>query len=369
VDGDRIEFLAPTQSRFGVFLAAAKGLGFAPQNIKVNTTLLGGGFGRRAENDYALDAGFIAKAVPGRPVKVIWTREDDVQFSKTRPLTVQRVEAGLDEKGNLVAFHHRIVSESIYARFAPPAFAAAKGKDLPVCEGAFEPTYGYSNFLLEYLREQRGIDVAVWRSVGAGYTKFAIETFLEEVAAAAGKDPVELRMQLLAKDPRGQAVMREVMAMSDWKRQRPAGRALGIAYSDTWESYIAQVAEVSVDRKTGKIKVHEIWSAVDCGVAVQPRNVELQVEGAIIYGLSGLREQLLFKDGVPQQSNYHDYPVLRLDETPKITTKLLITSNKPGGVGEVGLPPVAPAVANAVFKLTGKRLRQLPMSPQRVLKA
>jgi len=360
VDGDRIEFWAPTQSRFGVFLAAVKGLGFKPENVKINVTLLGGGFGRRAENDYAFDAGFLAKAVPGTPVKVIWTREDDIQFTKTRPLTVQRVEAGLDAQGNLVAFHHRIVSESIYARFAPPAFQKAGGKDLPVCEGAFEPTYSYANFLLEYLREQRGIDVAVWRSVGAGYTKFAIETFLEEVAAAAGKDPVELRMQLLAKQPRGQAVLREVMAMSDWNRKRPAGRALGIAYSDTWESYIGQVAEVSVDRKTGKIKVHEIWSAVDCGVAVQPRNVELQIEGGIIYGLSGLREKLVYKDGVPQQSNYHDYPVLRVDETPKITTKVLVNANKPGGIGEVGLPPVAPAVANAVFKLTGKRLRALP---------
>jgi isoquinoline 1-oxidoreductase beta subunit len=361
VDGDRIEFWAPTQSRFGVFLAAVKGLGFKPENVRMNVTLLGGGFGRRAENDYAFDAGFIARAVPGRPVKVIWTREDDVQFTKTRPLTVQRLEAGLDEKGNLVALHHRIVSESIYARFAPPAFEAAKGKDLPVCEGAFEPTYSYPNFLLEYLREQRGVDVAVWRSVGGGYTKFAIETFLEEVAAAAGKDPFDLRMQLLAKDPRGQAVMREVAAMSGWgTRKLQAGRALGIAYADIWESYIAQVAEVSVDRKTGAIKVHEIWSAVDCGVAVQPKNVELQIEGAVIFGLSGLREQLIFKDGVAQQSNYHDYPVQRMNEVPKITTKVIVTSNKPGGVGEVGLPPVAPAVANAVFKLTGKRLRALP---------
>jgi isoquinoline 1-oxidoreductase beta subunit len=360
VDGDRIEFWAPTQSRFGVFLAAVKGLGFKPEHVKINVTLLGGGFGRRAENDYAFDAGFLAKAVPGTPIKVVWTREDDVQYTKTRPLTVQRVEAGLDAQGNLVAFHHRIVSESIYARFAPPAFQKAGGRDLPVCEGAFEPTYGYPNFLLEYLREQRGVDVAVWRSVGGGYTKFAIETFLEEVAAAAGKDPIELRMQLLARQPRGQAVLREVMALSDWNRKRPAGRALGIAYADIWESYIAMVAEVSVDRKSGKVNVHELWSAVDCGVAVQPRNVELQIEGAAIFGLSGLREKLTYKDGVPQQSNYHDYPVLRGNETPRITTKVLVTNNKPGGIGEVGLPPVAPAVANAVFKLTGKRLRALP---------
>jgi isoquinoline 1-oxidoreductase subunit beta len=360
VDGERIEFWAPTQTRTGVFLAAVKGLGFKPENVRINVTLLGGGFGRRGENDYAFDAGFLAKAMPGQPIKVIWTREDDIQYTKTRPLTVQRLEAGLDAQGNMVAFHHRIVSESIYARLAPPIFEKTGGKDLPVCEGGYEPTYGYPNFLLEYLREQRGVDVSIWRSVGAGYTKFAIETFFEEVAAAAGKDPVEFRMQLLARQPRGQAVIREAMAMSEWGRKRPAGRALGLAYSDTWESYVAMVAEVSVDRKTGKINVHELWSAVDCGVAVQPRNVELQIEGAAIYGLSGLREKLIYKDGVPQQSNYHDYPVLRGNETPKITTKVIVTNHKPGGIGEVGLPPVAPAVANAVFKLTGKRLRALP---------
>jgi len=368
VDGERIEFWAPTQSPFGVFLAAVKAHGFRPENVKINVTLLGGGFGRRAENDYAVDVGFLAKAVPGYPVKMIWTREDDIQFTKPRPLIVQRLEAGLDEQGNLVSFHHRIVGESIYRRFAPPAFQASGGKDLPLCEGAYEPTYDYPNFALEQLLEERGVDVAVWRSVGGGYTKFAIETFIEEVAAAAGKDPVDFRMRLLAKDPRGQAVMREVMAMADWSRPRPAGRALGIAYSDIWETYCAMVAEVSVERKTGMISVHEIWSAVDTGVALQPKNVERQIESAVVFGLSGLKEKLLYKDGVPQQSNFHDYPVLRMNEVPKITVKVIVTDNKPGGIGEVGLPPVAPAVANAVFKLTGKRLRELPFD-QSLLKA
>jgi len=368
VDGDRIEFWAPTQSPFGVFLAAVKAHGFKPENVKINVTLLGGGFGRRAENDYAVDVGFLAKAVPGYPVKMIWTREDDIQFTKPRPLTVQRLEAGLDEQGNLVSFHHRIVGESIYRRFAPPAFQASGGKDLPLCEGAYEPTYSYPNFALEQLLEERGVDVAVWRAVGGGYTKFAIETFIEEVAAAAGKDPIAFRMQLLARDPRGQAVLREAMAMSDWTRPRPAGRALGIAYSDIWETYCAMVAEVSVDRKTGMISVHEIWSAVDTGVALQPKNVQRQIESAAVFGLSGLKEKLLYKDGVPQQSNFHDYPVLRMNEVPKITTKVIVTDNKPGGIGEVGLPPVAPAVANAVFKLTGKRLRDLPFDPD-LLKA
>ena len=364
VDGDRIEFWAPTQAPSLVFLAAVKGHGFKPENVKINTTLLGGGFGRRAENDYAVDVGFLAKAVPGYPVKMLWSREDDIQYTKPRPLTVQRLEAGLDAQGNLIAFHHRLAGESIYRRFAPPVFQATGQKDVPLAEGAYEPTYSYPNFTIEQLFAQTGVDVAVWRSVGGGYTKFAIETFLEEVAAAAGKDSVDLRMQLLAKEPRGQTVIREVLALADWKKKRPAGRALGLAYSDIWETYIAQVAEVSVDRKSGKITVHEIWSAVDTGVAIQPKNIQAQIESAIVWGLSALREKLDYKDGVPQQSNFHDYPILRMNEVPKITTKVVVTDNKPGGVGEAGLPPVAPAVANAVFKLTGKRLRDLPFKTE-----
>lgn len=368
VDGDRIEFWAPTQAPSLVFLAAVKGHGFKPENVKINTTLLGGGFGRRAENDYALDVGFLAKAVPGYPVKMIWTREDDTQYTKPRPLTVQRLEAGIDAQGNLVGFIHRIAGESIYRRFAPPVFQASGQKDLPLAEGAYEPTYGYASHTVEQLFADTGVDVAVWRSVGGGYTKFAIETFLEEVAAAAGKDSVDLRMQLLARQPRGQTVIREVMALAEWQKKRPAGRALGIAYSDIWETFIAQVAEVSVDRKTGRITVHQIWSAVDTGVALQPKNIETQIESAVIWGLSALREKLDYRDGVPQQSNFHDYPILRMNEVPKITTKIIVTDNKPGGIGEAGLPPVAPAVANAVFKLTGKRLRDLPFKTE-MLKA
>jgi isoquinoline 1-oxidoreductase beta subunit len=331
-------------------------------------TFLGGGFGRRAENDYALDAALIAKAVPGVPIKTIWSREDDTRYTKPRPLTVQRLEAGIDAQGNLVGLRTRVCGESIYRRFAPPAFQASGGKDLPLCEGAYEPTYHYPNFSLEQLLEARGVDVAVWRAVGGGYTKFALETFIEEVAQAAGKDPIEFRLKLLEKDPRGQAVIREAMALAGWDRKRPAGRALGLAYSDIWETYIATVAEVSVDRKTGNVSVHELWSAVDTGVALQPANVRAQIESAAVWGVSALRERLVYKEGVPQQSNFHDYPVLRMNEVPKVTTKVIVTDNKPGGIGEAGLPPVAPAVANAVFKLTGKRLRDLPFK-QELLKA
>jgi isoquinoline 1-oxidoreductase beta subunit len=368
VDGDSIEYWVPTQAPTLVWLFSVKGLGFGPDKVKINVTYLGGGFGRRAETEYALDAGFLAKTVPGTPVKVIWTREDDVQATKPRPLVVQRIEAGLDAQGNLVAWHHRIVAESIYARFAPPAFQKAGGRDITVCEGAVELDYAMPNFEVDYLREQRGLDVAVWRGVGSGHNKFAIETFIEEVAAAAGKDPIELRMQLLAKQPRSRAVIEEVVRMSEWKKKRPAGRALGLAFADAWETKIAQVAEVSVDRKTGRIKVHEIWCAVDPGVAMQPGNIRRQIDSNIAWGLSALREKLVYKNGEPQASNFHDYPVLRMNEMPKITTKVMAGGGKIGGMGEIGLPPVAPAVANAVFKLTGKRLRELPFN-EALLKA
>jgi isoquinoline 1-oxidoreductase beta subunit len=367
VDGDKIEFWAPTQSPFGVFLAAVKAHGFKPENVKINMTLLGGGFGRRAENDYAVDVGFLAKAVPGTAVKMIWTREDDTQYTRPRPLTVQRLEGGLDAQGNLTGLHIRIAGESIYRRFAPPAFQASGGKDLPLCEGAYELTYGMPSFALEQLFAETGVDVAVWRSVGGGYTKFAIETFVDELAAAAGKDPVDFRLQLLGKDPRGQRVIREVVEMSGYRTRKLApGRALGLAYSDIWETYLAQVVEVSVDRKTGRINVHEVWSAVDTGVALQPKNIEAQIESSVVWGLSALREKLTYKDGVPLQSNFHDYPVLRMNEVPKISTKVIVTDNKPGGIGEAGLPPVAPAIANAVFKLTGKRLRDLPFKTEQL---
>ena len=253
-------------------------------------------------------------------------------------------------------------------RALPPLFETWKGFDHVVMEGAEETEYGIPNVGAEYLREQRGIEVGFWRGVGNGYTKFAIETLMDEAAAVAGKDAVDYRVQLLSKKPRAQAVIRAVADMAGWKRKRPAGRALGIAYSDAWETHCAQVAEVSVDRKTGAIRVHEVWCAVDCGVALQPGNVADQMESGIVYGISAFRQKVMFKDGEPQQSNFHDYPVLRMNETPRITTKVIVTDSKPGGIGEVGTPPIAPAVANAVFRLTGKRLRSLPFD-QALLKA
>ncbi|MBL8383943.1 MAG: xanthine dehydrogenase family protein molybdopterin-binding subunit [Burkholderiales bacterium] len=363
---DKLEIWSPTQSPSIATFASAAVLKIPPANITVHNTLLGGGFGRRVDADFTLDAALLARAADGKPVKVTWTREDDVRNDKFRPLVGQHLEVGLDANNNIVGWHHRFAGESIYARANPGAFKAAGGKDAPFHEGA-EFLYDIKDHLIEFARQERGIDVGFWRAVGGGYAKHAVETMIDEVAALAKADPVEFRLRLLAKHPRAQAVIREVAQMADWNRKRPAGRALGIAYSDMWETHIAEVVEVSLNRKTGAITVHKVWAAFDTGVAVLPQNCVTQVEGGIVYGLSGaLKEQVTFKGGVPQQSNFHDYPVLRMNEVPPIEVKILVTDNPPGGVGECGLPPVAPAIANAVAKLTGKRLRHLPFNPARV---
>jgi isoquinoline 1-oxidoreductase subunit beta len=368
-DGDNIELWAPVQSPSIAAGTVSRVAGFKPENIRINVTLLGGGFGRRVDADYAADAALLAKAVPGTPVKVIWTREDDIKNDKFRPLVAQHLSAALDAQGNLVGLRHRMVSESIYARAAPPLFAKAGGRDQPVCEGAEHITYQVPNRVLYYLREQRGVDAGFWRAVGPGYTKFAIETLMDELAATAKKDPIQYRLALLGNQPRARAVLEEAARMADWKKPRAAGRALGIAYSDAWDAHVAEVAEISIDRKSGRIRVHDVWCAVDTGVALQPRNVAAQMESSIIYGISAaLGEKVTFKDGVPLQSNFHDYPVLRMNEVPRVHVKVLVTENRPGGVGEVGLPPIAPAIANAATKLTGKRLRNLPLQ-QELLKA
>ena len=363
---DKIEIWSPTQSPSIAALVSSIVTKVPAANIKVNTTLLGGGFGRRVDADFTLDAVLLSKAAEGKPVKVTWSREDDVKNDKFRPLVAQHVEVGLDANNNITGWHHRLAGESIYARANPNAFKAAGGKDAPFHEGA-EVLYNINDLLIEYARQERGVDVGFWRAVGGGYSKHAVETMIDEVAAANQADPVAFRLKLLEKHPRAQAVIREVAKMANWSKKRPAGRALGIAYSDMWETHTAEIVELSVDKKSGAIKVHNVWAAVDTGIAVLPQNVATQVEGSIVYGLSGaLKEEVTFANGVVQQGNFHDYQVIRQNELPVIAVKVIITDNAPGGVGECGLPPVAPAIANAVAKLTGKRLRHMPFTAERV---
>jgi isoquinoline 1-oxidoreductase beta subunit len=367
VTADGAELWVPTQAPTLNVGFAARTLGIPPEKVKVHTTLLGGGFGRRLENDFVSDALLLSRAT-GKTVKVIWSREDDIKNDKMRPLVAQYLEASLDASGNVSGWRHRIVAASIYARFNPPAYAQLKGKDLPVIEG-HELSYTVANQLHELFREERGYDVGLWRSVGPGYTKFAIESFIDELARAQGIDPVAFRLRLLAHNARASRVVRRAAAMAEWERKRK-GTALGMGFSDTWRSFIATVAEVSVDRKTGKIRVHELWHAVDPGIAILPDNVIAQIEGASIFGVSSsLLETITVKAGQVQQSNFHDYPLLRLADCPAVNVQVLSSEEAPGGIGEVGLPPTGGAIGNAVAALTGVRLRRLPMTPDRVLAA
>jgi isoquinoline 1-oxidoreductase beta subunit len=276
------------------------------------------------------------------------------------------MRSGLDETGNLIGWRHRLVSENVDAIAAPPRFQATGGRDYIGWNGIDLPHYNIENATAESVREIRGMRVHAFRGIGAGHNKFAIECFLDEVAQAKKTDPLALRLQLTEQDARANAVLREVAKMSDWKRKR-TGRGLGIAFSEYHGTLSAGVVEVSLNRKTGKIKVHHMWLAVDTGLPIQPTNVLAQLEGAAVFGLSvALIEELTIKNGAPVQSNFNDYPVLRMSDMPEIHTKIVKSDAPPTGMGEIGVLPVAPAIANAVFQLTGKRLRALPMSPERV---
>ena len=360
VRGEQIELWAPAQSASFIIGAVGGAAGFKPENIKANITLLGGGYGRRVEPDFAVDAALVAKAMPGTPVQVMWTREDDIIHDKFRPMTAQHLVAGVDAQGKIVGLLHRVVSEGIYARVVPAAFKAAGGKDAPVMEGA-EITYSIPDHHVQFMIEQRGINAGFWRAVGPGYTKFALETLIDEVARGVGVDPIDYRIRMFDKNPRGAAVMREVAAMSGWGKPRAAGRALGVAFSDAWNTMCGLVVEVSM--ANGMPVVHQVWAAVDCGVALQPRNVRAQIEGSVIYGLSAaLHERMTFKGGVAQETNLDRYRILRANETPLVDVKVMVTDNHPGGIGEVGVPPIAPAIANAMASLGAARQRSLPFT-------
>ncbi len=365
-DGQSAEIWTGTQSTALAAFVASSVLKTTPDKIRVHQHLLGGGYGRRIWPDAVAQAVVLA-SITKEPIKLMLTREDDLAAARPRPMTHHVLKAGLDGGGNLVAWRHRLVAENVDAVAAPPRFKATGGKDIIGWRGLEQPFYGVPNMLADAVREERGVRVHAWRGIGAGYNKFASESFLDEIAHAIGKDPLALRLELTKDHPRANAVIRAVAEMADWKRARPKDRALGIAFSDYHESFSAGIAEVSLDRKTGKIRVHDYWIAGDAGIVVQPENAHAQLESAVVYGLSSaLIEELTFKDGAVVQTNFHQYQLLRMSDMPEIHTRVIVTDNAPTGLGELGVPCVAPAIGNAVFKLTGKRLRQLPMSPQRV---
>ena len=367
-DGQSAEIWVGAQVLPLVAAVASGVLKTTPDKIKIYPQLLGGGFGRRIWPDAPVQAVVISNIVK-KPVKLMLTREDDLAAARPRPMTHHVMKAGLDDKKNLVSWHHRIVAENVDAVAAPPRFAATKGRDYIGWVGMSQDFYKIPNLKADAIREQRGMRVHAWRGIGAGYNKFVSESFLDEVAAASGADPLAMRLELTKDHPRAQAVIKAVAEMSNFKKKRP-GRGLGLAFSDYHDTLTAGVAEVSVDKATGKIKVHNYWIAIDGGLIIQPENVNAQLESAVVYALSGaLSEELTMKGGAIQQSNFNDYHVLRMSDVPQIHMKVLVTDNPPTGMGEVGIPTVAPAIGNAVFQLTGKRLRHLPMSSDRVKKA
>jgi isoquinoline 1-oxidoreductase beta subunit len=371
----KFEVWAPTQAPTLIQVVGGIVFKTTPDKITVHSTFLGGGFGRRFELDFAFDAMGLAMHSGGKPVKVIWSREDDIQNDKFRPLTAQAFKVGLDKDGNIVGWQHRLVGESIFARSIPDAFKAMKGRDPAFDDGA-ELVYDVPARSIEFLREPRGVDVGFWRAVGCGYTKFAIETLIDELAREKKMDPVAYRLELLKKQPRAAAVIKAAAEMAEWGKKRE-GRHLGIAYADfgpelpvtsPMKNHCAQVAEISFNRDSGEIRVHNVWCAVDPGVAVNPAIIEAQIESGVVYGLSAaLYEQITIKGGEVQQANFDTYRVLRQQEMPDIHVKIMPSlKDPPSGIGEVGTPPIAPAIANAIAAATGAKLRHLPMTPERV---
>jgi CO/xanthine dehydrogenase Mo-binding subunit len=366
---DGCEVWTGSQVLARVQATAAQVTGLPLDKVVVHNHLLGGGFGRRLEVDYVTQAVRIAKQVDG-PVKVIWTREEDVQHDVYRPYYYDRIAAGLDAAGRPIAWSHRVVGPSILARWAPPAFR--NGLDGDALDGAATLLYDIPAILVEYVRhEEEVVNTGFWRGVGVTHNTFVIESFIDELAAAAKADPFEYRRALLTKAPRARAVLELAAKEAGWGTTLPAGRGRGIAlmYGGFWGTYVAQVAELSVT-PSGEVHVHRVVCAVDCGTVVNPDIVKAQIEGGVIFGISGaLYGEVTLKNGRVEQSNFHDVRVLRMNETPTIDVHLVRNFEAPGGMGEPGTAVTAPALANAVFAATGKRIRKLPLKAEQLRSA
>ncbi|BBM83986.1 aldehyde oxidase [Candidatus Uabimicrobium amorphum] len=346
--------------------ATAKAItGLPAEKVKIHTTLLGGGFGRRAVPDchFVSEAVQISKAIQ-KPVKVVWTREDDIQGGWYRPRYYHKLSAGINDDKKPIAWKHTIVGQSITAGTPFEAFMVRHGVDVTSVEGAENLPYAIPNVLVDLHSPRHKVPVLWWRAVGGTHNAFAVECFLDEVAHAAGKDPYEFRRELLASEPRHLKALELAISKSNWGKPLPKGHGRGLAVHSCFGSFVAQVAEVSVS-KEGKVKVHNVVCAVDCGPIVNPNTIDAQIEGGIAFGLAAaLHGEVTLKNGRAEQSNFYDYKVLRMDEMPKVETHIVPSTDKMGGIGEVAVPPIAPAVVNAIFDATGKRVRQLPISSE-----
>jgi isoquinoline 1-oxidoreductase beta subunit len=360
--GDSAEIWSGCQLQSIDQVVAAQVLGLTPDKIKINTTLAGGSFGRRGNpvGDWIVELAAVAKATQGRaPVQVMWTRDDDLKGGFYRPMALHRVEAGVDAQGRITGWRHRIVSQSIFMGTPFERMAVKDGVDDSSVEGVVDSPYAIPAMTVEANYPKSPVPVLWWRSVGNSHTGFVMETVIDELARAARKDPVAFRLTLLQGKPRDQAVVKLAADRAGWGKPMPKGQGRGFAYHFSFRTRVAMVAEVTVQGTA--VKVDRVVAAVDCGVAVNPDLVVAQVEGAIGFALSSvLRNQITLKQGVVEQRNFDDYEPTRMREMPKVEVHLVKSEEHPTGIGEPGVPPLAPAIGNAIFAAGGKRLRDLP---------
>jgi isoquinoline 1-oxidoreductase beta subunit len=377
VQKDRCDIWAPTQAQTLAQVFGSQVSGFPMDKIHIHTTFLGCGLGRRGSfPDFIIEAVTASKAV-GKPVKVVWSREEDIKYDLFRGATCQRIEAGLDSQGRVIGWSHKVACSSILKFLNPDwmkngidFFSLWGIVDSPPPPSYSQTVYEIPNFYVEQYLSNLPIPVAPWRSVQNAPNAFVMECFMDELAHAAGKDPVEFRMHLLSNNMRARRVLRTAAEKAGWGKPIPKGKGRGIAQHSCFGSYVAQVADVSVNEKDGTIKVDRIVAAIDCGPAVNPNAVAAQIEGSVVEGLStALKEEIEFANGGVKSANFDDYKIIRMSEIPPIEVYIVKSNEKIGGVGEPGLPPTAPAVANALFSATGARVRRLPLTPERVLAA
>jgi isoquinoline 1-oxidoreductase subunit beta len=368
--GDAAEIWCGTQFPTAAQDAAARALGIPSDRIKINYTLLGGGFGRRGDyaQEFVVDAVLMSKSAQ-RPVKVMWTREDDVHNGRFRPITAHYLRGVLNASDKFIAYHQRLVGDRVLPFEDPDFFRKNHGRDYQLMGGVELTCYDIPNQYAGQIPQDTGVRTAPLRGIGDIANKFVAEAFLDEVALKRNVDPIQFRLELLKNTPRGHKVLKRVAEMADWSRKRD-NTALGCAFASYNDTLLGAVAEVSVEHATGWIHVHNFWATIDCGIAVQPDNIVAQMEGGIVFGLGlALTEEINIRDGAVEQSNFYDYRVMRMNDVPEMHVEVIATDNHPTGIGQMPVVLVTPAVNNAVARLTGVRLREAPMTPGRVKRA
>jgi isoquinoline 1-oxidoreductase subunit beta len=349
--------------------------GLPPDKVHIHTSLLGCGLGRRATPDFVVEAVIASKAA-GKPVKLVWSREEDIKYDFFRAATCQRIEAGIDSQGRISGWSHKVVTPSLLKLIDPKGiingvdFMSLWGlADFPNSPDNNRIMYQIPDFYIEYVMPDLPIPVNPWRAVQNGPNAFVIECFVDELAHAAGKDPLEFRLQNLPNNMRPQRVLQLAAEKAGWGRPVPKGKGRGIAQHCSFGTYAAMVADISVNKTDGRIKVDKITAAIDCGPVINPDTLVAQIEGSVIMGVStALKEQTRFAKGGVKSNNFDDYKILKMSEIPEIEVHIVKSTEKIGGIGEPGISPVAPAIANAVFNATGVRIRRIPLDPKTVLR-